>query len=108
MNKQYNELKLSEDKKKDMIKAIERGDVKTKKSYVGIVVPLFIAIATFLFVVSSQEGISRPLVNGATVNLSDWTHESDFKELIILWTVSLVFLMMAYVQFYFLQEIQNA
>jgi len=100
MNKQYyNEMKLSEDKKRDMIKAIERGAVKRKKSYVGIIVPLFIAIATFLFVVSSQEGITRPLVNGTAVNLSDWTHESYFKELLILWTVSLVFLMTAYVQF---------
>ena len=103
MSKQYNEMKLSEHKKRDMIAAIKKGHIKTKKSYVGIVVPMFIAVAVFLFAVTSQRVIPNS-VNGAAFNFSEWTSESNFKELLILWTVSLAFLMMAYVQFLLLAK----
>ena len=102
MSKQYNEMKLSEDKKRDMIAAIKQGNIKTKKSYVGIVVPLFITVAAFLFAVTNQGVISNSTVNGAGLNFSEWTTKSNFIELLILWTVSLFLLMMAYVQFFLL------
>ncbi len=100
MNKEYEALKLSDQKKNAMIQALKYGKpLRRKKSYVGIVAPLFVVVAFFLFFISGNEIGLPQQVNSTGVDLSESDHEIYFFDLLILWTVSLVFLMMAYVQF---------
>lgn len=104
MSKTYKELKLSDVKKERMIQMIKQGmpPSSKKKSFVPIVVPLFTFVAILLFLTTNNT--SEQLVTGASKDLSEVTHEVFFKETIILWSVSLLLLMTAYVQFILLSN----
>ena len=101
MNKAYKEMKLSEQKKRDMIHTIKHGKPLKRKSYVGIVAPLFVVgILLFLMVSGSSTGNEQNSVKtGAGFNLVEFTQKAYFSDFLILWSVSLLFLMIAYVQF---------
>ena len=99
MDRAYKNLKMSEQKKFEMIHAVKHGGLRKQGSYVGIVAPMFVMIAIFFFVISGQSSPNADVTTGAGLNLSEHTHEAYFKEYLILWTVSLLLLMTAYVQF---------
>ena len=107
MSKTYKELKLSDVKKERMIQIIKKGKspASKKKSFVPIVVPLFAFVAILLFLTTNNA--SDQIVTGAGKDLSEATHEIFFKETIILWSVSLLFLITAYMQFVFLASKPN-
>lgn len=100
MSKTYKELKLSDVKKERMIQVIKKGKspASKKKSFVPIVVPLFALVSVFLFFLTTGDH-SRQLITGAGLELTETNHELFFKEVIIFWSISLLFLTTAYVQF---------
>ena len=102
MDRAYKNLKMNEQKKREMISVIKHGKPRKQKSYAGFVAPMFVMIAIFFIVLSGQSSPIMDVTTGAGVNVSDHTHEAYFKEYLILWGVSLALLMAAYVQFLFL------
>ena len=100
MSKTYKELKLSDVKKERMIQMIKKGIPPTskKKSFVPIVAPLFALVSVFLFFLTTGDH-SRQLITGAGLELTETDHVLFFKEVIIYWSISLLFIMTAYVQF---------
>ena len=50
MDRAYKNLKMSEQKKREMISIIKRGKPRKQKSYVSIVAPLFVMVAIFFIV----------------------------------------------------------
>lgn len=105
MDKEYESLKLSNKKKNAMIQAIKYGKpLRRKKSYVGIVTSIFV-LGVLLFSIIIGSGSESPVnKTGAGIDLHELTHEVYFKQLLILWSVSLLFLMMAFVQFLLLAK----
>ena len=105
MSKTYKELKLSDVKKERMIQMIKQGIPPTskKKSFVPIVAPLFAFVAVFLFFLTTSNH-SGQLVTSEGVDITEATHEIFILETIILWSVSLLLLMIAYVQFILLSN----
>lgn len=99
MDRAYKSLKMSEQKKREMIQAVKHGTVRKQRSYVGIVAPMFVMLALLLFVITGQGNTTSNITSGSSINTEEITQAVNFKDLLILWTVSLVFLMIAYVQF---------
>ena len=99
MDRAYKNLKMSEQKKREMIHAVKHEGGRKPKSYVGIVVPLFAMMALLFIFISGQDNSTANISTGSSINLIEIKQTAHFKDLLILWSVSLVFLMMAYVQF---------
>lgn len=104
MDKAYKELKMSEEKKRDLVKMLKNQDVDSKqlfikkpKSFTWVVMPLFVILA-IAFATSSMQGDVSP-TTGTDIKFFNTNHGEFLKELIIWWVVSLVFLMIAYVEF---------
>lgn len=100
MEKAYKRLRMSEQRKREILREIKNGRPIQRKSYVAIVMPLFVAIAgLFLFISVGGDSKVSEVTTGAGFEWEAITHEAMFQELLILWIVSLIFLMMAYVQY---------
>lgn len=100
MDRAYKNLKMSEQKKREMIHAVKLGTVRKQRSYVGIVAPMFVMVALLLLVIIGQGNTTSNITSGSSINVKEIiTKNTNFKDLLLLWIVSLVFLMLAYVQF---------
>lgn len=99
MNEAYKNLKLSESKKREIVKNIKNSEHSRKKSYAFIIAPAFVLLAICFSLLSMQGSLGEDVTTSSGWQWNTLTEAANFKDLLLLWIVSLVFVMMAYVQF---------
>lgn len=107
MDKAYKSLKMSDEKKRELVKMLKEQDFgkqpfKNQKSFTWVVMPLFVILA-MAFTVLSMKG-NGTITTGTDIPLFETNHFQFTKELLIWWSVSLVLLMIAYVEFLLLSK----